>query len=450
MNLAFNFFFEIFSANSNFMLRKNVDNDDNIEILTNEKLKLLTTNQENKHRQYEVLYDRLINNRQRHFQQNYISLMIILNISVIILTIFRNELIVDTNDFRISRLIVAVICTALSICSIIVIILQYSLSMQIYNAQFSVNMNFFVYLTFKRLWFPFIVEVLINSIHPFPFLDKGMKYITMLIFLRLYPLFYSVTYFSIIYQNRDDVQNAIEKMGGYRVPQFTAFLGLKELMSTHSALSLIVIVLIVIPSFSYILYFSEKDMDDSKVINFGSTIYWGIITMTSVGYGDIYPSSDNPTGMIIACIAALSGTIFISILSGVIVSALNVTDAEQLTSMVSQRIALQKELRLVSAQIIQTAVRLNLDKGKNTKSIKTFFQLIIKKKSIVDQINSQMGYRDSFIAPDVLGELIQSTKTQKDKYNNILKQIMNIRTHVGITTNIFGTIPPKRNPTDKK
>ena len=122
--------------------------------------------------------------------------------------------------------------------------------MQINNTQFSVDMNFFKYITDKKKWFPLIAEILINSIHPFPFLDKGMKYITMLIFLRLYPLFYIVTYFSIIYQNRDEIQNIIETMGGYRVPQFTAFLGLKELMSTHSVLSLLVMVLIIVPSFS--------------------------------------------------------------------------------------------------------------------------------------------------------------------------------------------------------
>lgn len=429
------------------MLRKNVDNDDQVEILTSDKLKQLTTIRERTDRpNYEILYDHLINNRQRHFQQNYISLMIILNISVIILTIFRNELIADTSSFKSSRLIVSVLCTALSITSIIVVVLKYSLSMQIYNAQFSVDLNFFRYITFRKLWVTFIVEILINSLHPFPFLDKGMKYITMLIFLRIYPLFYSVTYFSVIYQNRDDIQNAIAKMGGYRVPQFTAFLGLKELMSTHSALSLIIMVLIIIPSFSYILYFSEKDMTDSKVINFGSTIYWGIITMTSVGYGDIYPSSDNPTGMIIACIAALSGTIFISILSGVIVSALNVTETEQLTSMVSQRIILQNELRLISAQIIQTSIRLNIRTEDKSNLIKLFFQLIIKKKSIVDQINSQMGYRDNFIAPDVLGELIKNTKEEEKKYTKILGQIMNIRTQVGITTNIFGAVTPKRPP----
>lgn len=427
------------------MLRKNVDNDDKIEILTNEKLKHLTKVQEHSRRQYEIIYDHLINNRQRHFQQNYISLLIILNICVIILTIFRNELIIDENNYRTSRLIVSFLCTALSIASIIIVILQYSLLMQINNTQFSVDMNFFKYITDKKKWFPLIAEILINSIHPFPFLDKGMKYITMLIFLRLYPLFYIVTYFSIIYQNRDEIQNIIETMGGYRVPQFTAFLGLKELMSTHSVLSLLVMVLIIVPSFSYILYFSEKDIIDSKVINFGSTIYWGIITMTSVGYGDIYPNIDNPTGMIIACITALSGTIFISILSGVIVSSLNITDSEQLTSMVSQRIVLQNQLRLVSAQIIQTAIRLNISKDK-VGLVKLFFQLIIKKNNIVDQINSQMGYRDSFVAPDVLGELIKFTESQEVEYKRVLEQIMGIRTQVGITTNIFGAVTPKRPP----
>ncbi|OHT15153.1 hypothetical protein TRFO_14316 [Tritrichomonas foetus] len=436
------------------MLPKNIDFDEKNEILTNEKLIRLTNSSTSAmdgsqfdaqlfhRRKYEMLYANIIHHRQRLFQQSYITLMIVLNLLVIILTIFRNELIIEKKEYQTSRMVISILCTCISVVSIVIIILRFSLLKQNYNSKFTMNLHFFRYLTFKRKWIQFLLEIIINTIHPFPFVDNGMKYITMLVFLRLYPLFWGVTYFSRIYRNRDEVQKAIETMGGYKMPKFNVFLAFKEMMHTHAIISLIGISVIVIPSYAYILYNSEKNIGNSTVSRFPPTIYWGIITLTTVGYGDIHPSENNPPGMVIACVAALTGTLIISMLSAVISSALSLSESEKVASQAAHRIVLQNQLRLISAQMIQTAVRLRR-KPKNIKLKKNFYRLAIIKNQLNEQLKSQMGYSDSFIAADAITELFEFTGAQEQKYKGILEKILNIRKQVAITTNVFGVVRQK-------
>ena len=43
--------------------------------------------------------------------------------------------------------------------------------------------------------------------------------------------------------------------------------------------------------FAGLAYALEKDEPDTMFYTLPQTLYWAIITMTSVGYGDIYPVS---------------------------------------------------------------------------------------------------------------------------------------------------------------
>ncbi|CAH1781888.1 unnamed protein product [Owenia fusiformis] len=69
---------------------------------------------------------------------------------------------------------------------------------------------------------------------------------------------------------------------------------------------LLVFILIGVMIFSILIYFAEFSQPDTFP-NMVTGLWWGIITMTTVGYGDVYPKS--VAGCVIGSLCALSGLI---------------------------------------------------------------------------------------------------------------------------------------------
>lgn len=72
---------------------------------------------------------------------------------------------------------------------------------------------------------------------------------------------------------------------------------------------------------STLMYILESGAEDSKFTSIPESVYWGIVTVTTVGYGDITPVTIG--GKILASIMMLTGFAIIAVPTGIVSAELN-------------------------------------------------------------------------------------------------------------------------------
>jgi voltage-gated potassium channel len=83
-------------------------------------------------------------------------------------------------------------------------------------------------------------------------------------------------------------------------------------------ITLFIITIVLIIS-STLMYYAEHDAQPDKFGNIPDTIYWGIITIATIGYGDVYPIT--AIGKFFSAIIALSGIAMFALPAGIIGSS---------------------------------------------------------------------------------------------------------------------------------
>ncbi|MGD1834379.1 MAG: ion channel [Nitrososphaeraceae archaeon] len=141
---------------------------------------------------------------------------------------------------------------------------------------------------------------------------------------------------------------------------------------------------------AFSIYFVEYDIPDSKITNIGDAFWWALVTVTTVGYGDVYPITTE--GRIIASILMVVGIAVI----GLLISTLGAG--------------------LIESRVIESRIRKT--KGKNDEIKST-----IKKK--VDNI--EMLQKDELSSlVNLINELHINSKNKGKNDNSICNNCQNI------------------------
>jgi hypothetical protein len=110
---------------------------------------------------------------------------------------------------------------------------------------------------------------------------------------------------------------------------------------------------------SFCLRIFERVLDDQSGMNFGSylnSIWCLIVTMTTVGYGDYYPSST--LGRTVGIISCICGVFLISMLIVTITNVLNFQGTEENVFLILQRLKLTKEKDDLAGNLIAKYMKL--------------------------------------------------------------------------------------------
>ncbi|WP_275316908.1 ion transporter [Tenacibaculum bernardetii] len=92
---------------------------------------------------------------------------------------------------------------------------------------------------------------------------------------------------------------------------------LKETKSELSITLFVAFILLILSS--SLMYYFENEVQPEKFENIGQAMWWSVATLTTVGYGDVYPITG--VGKFLSAIIALIGIGFVALPTGILSSA---------------------------------------------------------------------------------------------------------------------------------
>lgn len=171
----------------------------------------------------------------------------------------------------------------------------------------------------------FTLELLVRFIfcpRKCDFFKKAMNWID---FLAIVPFYISIYYFDDPANNDDlDVLMIIRLIRIFRIFKLSRhssglqILGHTLRASFRELLLLIFILLMGVVLFASLIYHCEKGTPGTKFVDIPSSFWWAVVTMTTVGYGDMAPKT--LAGKIVGGLCAVCGVLTIALPVPVIVN----------------------------------------------------------------------------------------------------------------------------------
>lgn len=98
---------------------------------------------------------------------------------------------------------------------------------------------------------------------------------------------------------------------------------------------------------------AERSSANAVILSFGDAIWWAIVTITTVGYGDMYPVTE--LGKVIAVVLMMSGIVVIGILTAALASWLveeikSDKDTVSNSELMAELAYLRKEIQSMSSK----------------------------------------------------------------------------------------------------
>ena len=136
-------------------------------------------------------------------------------------------------------------------------------------------------------------------------------------FLAIFPAYVSLIFFGSVYLSVVRVLRVLRIFRVLRLPQFTreaASLSASLYASRRKIMVFLLTVLTLVVIIGALMYMIESDQ--SGFTSIPVSVYWAIVTLTTVGYGDISPQT--PVGQFLASVVMILGYSIIAIPTGIV------------------------------------------------------------------------------------------------------------------------------------
>eukprot|EP00960_Hanusia_phi_P016179 476936-Hanusia_phi.AAC.1 len=214
-------------------------------------------------------------------------------------------------------------------------------------------------------WYRFLIDVLIMLPQPLPLLDlnvtiwnKGLGRASV---YELNSILCCVMFVRFLYIPRfygeclSDLQSestvALGRMNRIKIDENFIL----KYVIANSMQVVIVLTLIQIVMFAYMMMVFERAVDNGALQHFANCVWLTIITMTTVGYGDEFPTT--LLGRMVSVMASIVAVVMLAITVNLVISKLTLSRAESKVISVMDKITLRKELKHKAAVVIQRWIR---------------------------------------------------------------------------------------------